>query len=57
MVSEWQDGCSYLVMEALSFTVKVIYALITCSPIVTSAFVDHFVQAVQSRSELPNPEK
>jgi hypothetical protein len=57
MVSEWQKGCSHLVMEALSFTVKVIYALVTCSPIVIPSFFDDLVKAVDSKSELPSPEK
>jgi nijmegen breakage syndrome protein 1 len=57
MVNEWQKGCSHLVMEALSFTVKVIYALATCCPIVTPSFFDDLVKAIDSKSELPLPEK
>ena len=57
MVNEWQKGCSHLVMEALSFTVKVIYALVTCCPVVTPSFFDDVVKAVDSTSELPSPEK
>jgi uncharacterized membrane protein YcgQ (UPF0703/DUF1980 family) len=57
MVNEWQKGCSHLVMEALSFTVKVIYALATCCPIVTPSFFDDLVKAIDSKSELPSPEE
>ncbi|XP_046843588.1 nibrin-like [Xenia sp. Carnegie-2017] len=53
VVNEWKKGCSHLIMEALSFTVKVIYALVTCIPIVKPSFFDDLVMAVDTKNELP----
>ena len=39
------------------FFFKVIYALVTCCPIVTPGFFDDLVQAVTANTELPSPDK
>ena len=57
LVNEWQKECSHLVMEELSFTFKVIYALVTCSPIVTPSFFDDLIKAVDCKSESLSSEK
>ncbi|XP_028392471.1 nibrin-like isoform X2 [Dendronephthya gigantea] len=57
LVNEWQKECSHLVMDSLSFTIKVIYALASCHPIVTQSFFDDLIQAIDSKTDMPCPEK
>ncbi|XP_048577039.1 nibrin isoform X2 [Nematostella vectensis] len=53
LLSEWRRDCTtHLVMEGLTFTVKVIQALASCCPIVTPEFVDEMIKSSEENRPL-----
>lgn len=51
---EWDDTCEYLTMSAITLTVKVIYALVQGSYIVTPRFWEETLNAVKKQLRLPD---
>ncbi|XP_063592973.1 nibrin-like isoform X2 [Penaeus indicus] len=54
LVSEWNPACSYLVMNNITLTVKVVCALAGARPIVTPEFFTKWAEAVVKKEPLPN---
>ncbi|WAR13147.1 NBN-like protein [Mya arenaria] len=55
MTSEWQRGCSLLVMSKISVTIKAICALVSQCPIVTPDYLAAMVTHLQGTTEKPDP--
>ncbi|XP_022800077.1 nibrin-like isoform X2 [Stylophora pistillata] len=57
IVNDWRQGIvSHLVMDGLTFTIKVIHALAECRPIVKPSYFEDVIGAGDSRSTLPAAE-
>ncbi|XP_047489469.1 nibrin-like isoform X2 [Penaeus chinensis] len=54
LVSEWNPSCSYLVMNNITLTVKVVCALAGARPIVTPEFFTKWAEAVVKKEPLPD---
>ncbi|XP_042871534.1 nibrin-like isoform X2 [Penaeus japonicus] len=53
LVSEWNPACSYLVMNSITLTVKVVCALAGTRPIVTPEFITKWADAVVKKEPVP----
>ncbi len=57
MTNDWQNDCSFVIMETLTVTVKVIDALICQKYVVTKKYLEDLVEAVEKKNLLPEPEE
>ncbi|XP_075405622.1 nibrin isoform X2 [Tenrec ecaudatus] len=55
-VNSWTEECTHLVMVSVKVTIKTICALICGCPIVKPEYFTEFLQAVQSKKQLPQIE-
>ncbi|KAK3877727.1 hypothetical protein Pcinc_017583 [Petrolisthes cinctipes] len=55
LVSEWGLSCSYLIMNSITLTVKVVCALASGHYIVTPTFLTNLANAVVKRTRHPKP--
>ncbi|XP_042235734.1 nibrin-like [Homarus americanus] len=55
LIGEWKDACSYLVMNAVTLTVKVVCCLAAGGHIVTPEFFTEWLEAVVKKAPHPNP--
>jgi hypothetical protein len=58
MVNEWRNDCSFVIMDSVTVTVKVIDALICQKHVVSRRFFEDLIHAIESKQKtLPVPEK
>ena len=58
LVNEWRNDCSFVIMETLTVTVKVIDALVCQKYIVTKNYFEDLIESIEgNKKELPNPKK
>jgi hypothetical protein len=58
MINDWQNHCSFVVMESLTVTVKVVDALICQKHVITNKYLDDVIEAIEmKKNELPDPQE
>lgn len=55
LVPEWVEGCNYVIMDAVTLTVKVVCALVAVKNIVTPVFFQDMLQAMNNNKPCPDP--
>lgn len=53
--NEWDQSCLYLTMPAITLTIKVVFALVQGSYIVTQDFWNKCLEAIENSKALPDP--
>jgi hypothetical protein len=57
LMNDWRNDCSYLVMNSITITVKVIDALVCQKRIVYLKYFEDLVESCTSKREPPDPAK
>jgi hypothetical protein len=59
LVNDWRNDCSFVIMESITITVKVIDALLCQRSIVNKKYLQDLIKCCESKksADLPDPKK